>query len=125
MRARVDWGTHCSAKSPNQCGCGHLPLRRSLAALLRIGERRTLRVVFLQAKCNDRTQLSLARVELKRSDSSTPVKASGRFVILLRVPECAAVLGIHGHAAVIAPAFEAVHLHTTPVDQKKRRFHGV
>src|SRR5229473_4205515 len=68
---------------------------------------------------------SLARVELKRGNSRAPVKGAGRFVILLRVPECASVLGIDGHAAVITPAFEAVYLHTSPIHQKKRRFHGV
>ena len=47
--------------------------------------------------------LRFARVELEGSDSGAPVKASRRFVIFLRVPKGAAVFGIHGHAAVIAP----------------------
>jgi hypothetical protein len=62
--------------------------------------------LFLQAQVRDRSRFPLARVELKRRDSRAP---AGCFVILLRVPKCAAVLGIGGHTAVIAPAFEDVY----------------
>jgi len=61
-----------------------------------------------EPQCSPRTATSgrFAGVELECADASAPVKAAGRRVILLRIPEGAVVARVDRHAAVIAPAFE-------------------
>src|ERR1044071_2222230 len=57
-----------------------------------------------------------AVVEPEGADARCPVEAAGSDVILLREPKGAIVLGVDGHAAVIAPAFVGVELHADPKD---------
>src|SRR6266540_5848733 len=54
--------------------------------------------------------IRLAAIELERADARRPVKAAGRDVVLLCVPEGAVVLRVDGHAAVVAPALVGVEL---------------
>src|SRR5712692_3576067 len=65
----------------------------------------------------------MAAAELERSDTRSPVKAAAGLVIFLRVPEGAVILGVDGHAAVIAPPMKARLLHTSPCHRNDGTFH--
>src|SRR5713226_4693645 len=65
----------------------------------------------------------MAACEFERSQPSIPVKASRGFVVLLGIPEGAVIRGINSHAAIVAPAVEAVCLDARARDYLLRGFH--
>src|SRR5260370_14947872 len=65
----------------------------------------------------------MAACEFERRHPSVPVKASCGFVVLLGIPEGAVIRGINSHAAIVAPAVEAVCLDARARDYPLRRFH--
>src|SRR5258708_30285456 len=66
---------------------------------------------------------SSARVELERCDARIPVKRAGSLIVFLSVPEGAAVFGVHRHAAVVSPPFEALHLRARAIHENEWRVH--
>src|SRR5690348_863370 len=70
----------------------------------------------------DTDELS-TRIELEGSDPRTPIERAARHVILLRVPQRAAVRGVDGHAAVIPPAVKAGLLNAASERKHDRASH--